>query len=74
MTHAATDTEFDDRLKTDGEADIHEPSLADVEARAYARYLERGGLDGFDLDDWLAAEAELRPRREPGEDGVRCLC
>ena len=37
-----------------------EPPHSDVEVRAYYRYLERGLQDGFDLDDWLAAEAELR--------------
>jgi hypothetical protein len=30
-----------------------------VAARAYERYLARGGEDGLDLDDWLAAEREL---------------
>jgi hypothetical protein len=37
-----------------------DPPHSDVEVRAYYRYLERGLQDGFDLDDWLAAEAELR--------------
>jgi ribosomal protein L7/L12 len=31
-----------------------------IAARAYERYLERGGRDGHDVEDWLAAEAELR--------------
>jgi ribosomal protein L7/L12 len=31
-----------------------------VAARAYERFLERGGEHGHDLEDWLAAEAELR--------------
>ncbi len=65
MTQLSTNTEFDDRQTTNDEAEIHEPSLG-VEARAYARYLERGCVDGFDLDDWLAAEAELRGGTETG--------
>jgi large subunit ribosomal protein L7/L12 len=31
-----------------------------IAARAYERFLERGGEHGHDLEDWLAAEAELR--------------
>jgi hypothetical protein len=30
-----------------------------IEQRAYELYLERGGEDGGDLADWLAAEREL---------------
>lgn len=33
----------------------------DVARRAYEIYQRRGGVDGADLDDWLAAERELRP-------------
>jgi outer membrane protein TolC len=31
-----------------------------VAQRAYELYLERGGEDGRDLEDWLTAERELR--------------
>jgi len=27
-----------------------------IAIKAYERYLDRGQLDGYDLDDWLAAE------------------
>ena len=30
-----------------------------VAARAYELYLQRGGADGGDFDDWLAAEREV---------------
>jgi hypothetical protein len=30
-----------------------------VSEAAYHRYLDRGCEDGFDVDDWLAAEAEV---------------
>ena len=40
---------------------IRELPHAEIETRAYYRYVERGRFDGFDVDDWLAAEAELRP-------------
>jgi hypothetical protein len=40
-----------------------EPSDDEIRARAYEMYLERGGHDGLDLDDWVRAERELRQRR-----------
>src|SRR2546425_7640765 len=36
------------------------PSEDDIRQRAYHRYLQRGGADGMDFDDWLEAERELR--------------
>jgi hypothetical protein len=30
-----------------------------IAVRAYGYFLERGGADGWDLDDWLQAEREL---------------
>lgn len=38
----------------------HEPTRAEIEARAYYRYVERGCVDGCDVEDWLTAEDELR--------------
>jgi hypothetical protein len=35
----------------------------EIEKRAYAIYLRRGGQDGKDLDDWFAAEQELALER-----------
>jgi hypothetical protein len=40
-----------------------EPSDEDIRMRAYQRYLERGGRDGMDFQDWLEAERELKPSR-----------
>ena len=37
-------------------------SREDIARRAYDLFLERGSLDGHDLDDWLAAERELAAR------------
>ena len=36
-----------------------ELSADPISERAYAIYLERGGADGSDLEDWLQAEREL---------------
>ncbi|MGE3511993.1 MAG: DUF2934 domain-containing protein [Vicinamibacterales bacterium] len=43
-------------------ATIEAPSDAEIRARAYQRFLARGGGHGRDFDDWLEAEAELRKR------------
>jgi hypothetical protein len=43
------------------DAATKEPTHSRIEERAYYRYLERGCVDGLDLDDWLAAEADLCP-------------
>jgi hypothetical protein len=44
-------------------ADPNEPDTRDrrdrVALRAYELYLARGGADGGDFDDWLAAEREI---------------
>jgi hypothetical protein len=36
------------------------PTAEDIRERAYHLYLERGGNDGSELDDWVRAEAELQ--------------
>jgi hypothetical protein len=38
------------------------PSGDDISASAYARFVARGQEHGGDVDDWLAAEQELRLR------------
>ena len=35
------------------------PTPEQIERRAYELYLERGGEDGHDVEDWLAAQAEI---------------
>jgi DUF2934 family protein len=39
------------------------PNEEEIRHRAYLRYLERGGGDGQDFDDWLEAERELTTRK-----------
>ena len=36
------------------------PTTDDIAARAHERFVARGGEHGHDVEDWLAAEAELR--------------
>lgn len=52
----AVDTPF-----AEGKDDALDPDLRHrlISERAYARYCERGYADGYDLDDWLEAEAEV---------------
>jgi hypothetical protein len=58
----------DDRVSLSMPRDDSPREDADLIAlRAYQRYEERGREDGHDMDDWLAAEQELRaqsPRSE----------
>ena len=35
------------------------PSHDEIAKRSYELYLARGGLHGFDVEDWLQAESEL---------------
>lgn len=45
----------------------YEPSLEEIQARAYESYVQRGRIDGFDLEDWLQAEQELKENgKRPG--------
>ena len=48
-----TDSRFD--AKTGADA----PSQEAIAKRAYELYLQRGSVPGYELEDWLAAEAEL---------------
>ena len=39
-----------------------------IAARAYEIYLARGGTDGADMEDWLAAEREFGGKMPPGDE------
>jgi hypothetical protein len=47
------------------------PTHNEIAERAHEIYLRRGGDDGYDLDDWLAAEAELREERRKATESFR---
>ena len=38
---------------------VQHPTPAQIAARAYQIYLERGRVSGYEMDDWLQAEYEL---------------
>ena len=44
-------------------------SLAEICERAFEIYIERGGIHGCDLDDWLQAERELQEKYSESNDG-----
>ncbi len=38
----------------------YELAFDEIRLRAYEIYIQRGRIDGFDLEDWLQAEKELK--------------
>jgi hypothetical protein len=58
----ADDSTRADSMSSEPPAVSPSRQLADdeIRARAYQRYLERGGSDGQDFDDWIEAEQDLR--------------
>ena len=56
-------TEFGSETSEEGEetdsVTVQRPTPAQIAARAYRIYLERGRVGGHDMDDWLQAEYEL---------------
>jgi hypothetical protein len=45
------------------------PTSAEVRQRAFEIHLERGGVHGCELDDWLQAERELQEKYNKNNDG-----
>ena len=39
---------------------LNEPAREEIEHRAYELYLARGAVHGYDQDDWLQSERELK--------------
>jgi|HubBroStandDraft_6_1064221.scaffolds.fasta_scaffold166517_2 hypothetical protein len=48
------------QLHTEDAFANHAPAHEEIRRRAYEIYLERNGLPGDELDDWLRAERELQ--------------
>jgi hypothetical protein len=53
----------------DGGASVKAATQEDIRTRAYEIHLERGGIHGCDLDDWLQAERELQEKYKNIETG-----
>jgi hypothetical protein len=50
------------RLDSAEERGKNEPPLAEIRQRAFEIHIERGGIHGCDLDDWVQAERELKEK------------
>jgi len=59
------------RLNVAEESRNNGPSLAEIRERAFEIHIERGGIHGCDLDDWLQAERELQEKLNKSNDGGR---
>jgi hypothetical protein len=46
------------------------PTPAEIRQRAFEIHIERGGIHGCDLDDWLQAERELQEKFRDEERGT----
>lgn len=46
-------------VEGNGTSQLHPGVQDEIRVRAYELYLERGGQDGFDQQDWSRAEAEI---------------
>ena len=44
------------------------PSPQEIRQRAFEIHIERGGIHGCDLDDWLQAERELKEKDSTSND------
>ena len=47
------------------------PSPAEIRKRAFEIHIERGGIHGCDLDDWLQAERELQEKYKNNGKGTK---
>jgi len=47
------------------------PSVEQIAQRAFEIHVERGGIHGRDLDDWLQAERELKEKYGKRANGSR---
>ena len=45
------------------------PSSTEIRQRAFEIHIERGGIHGCDLDDWMQAERELLEKYAKSNDG-----
>ena len=45
------------------------PSRTEIRQRAFEIHIERGGIHGCDLDDWMQAERELLEKYAKSNDG-----
>jgi hypothetical protein len=55
-------TQVESQTQRQGVPSLRRPSPEEIRRRAFEIHIERGGIHGCDLDDWLQAERELENR------------
>jgi DUF2934 family protein len=68
LTNAQTMSRSIRRSNVAEESRNNGPSLAEIRERAFEIHIERGGIHGCDLDDWLQAERELQEKLNKSND------
>ena len=69
----AKDAVYDGR-PMDGAGLPDGPATEEIRVRAYELYVQRGRMDGFDLEDWVQAEEELKQsRNKPTDDSCTAV-
>jgi hypothetical protein len=51
--------EVDFQAEEQADSPVQHPSQEEIRRRAFEIHIERGGIHGCDLDDWMQAEKEL---------------
>ena len=69
LTNAQTMSRSIRRSNVAEESRNNGPSLAEIRERAFEIHIERGGIHGCDLDDWLQAQRELQEKYNKSNDG-----
>jgi hypothetical protein len=69
ITNAPTTSRSILRSDVAEESRNDKPSLGKIRERAFEIHVERGGIHGCDLDDWLQAERELQEQYNESNDG-----
>ena len=69
ITNAQTTSRSILRSDVTEESRNDKPSLTEIRERAFEIHIERGGIHGCDLDDWLRAERELQEKYNESNDG-----
>jgi hypothetical protein len=54
--------EVDSQAEEQANSPVQHPSQEEIRRRAFEIHIERGGIHGCDLDDWMQAEKELREK------------
>lgn len=53
------DHEVESQTEEHAVSPVRHPSPEEIRRRAYEIHIERGGIHGCDLEDWIQAEKEL---------------